>query len=79
MLVGIVLILEEGSAGDEVTVEVEPEPGIGSSQYDDRGAELAAELRRALTIRIPVRIAEPGSLPRFELKAQRWIDRRPKE
>ena len=74
-----ILILEQGSAGDEVTVEVEPEPDVESDQYDERGAELAAELRRALTIRIPVRIAEPGSLPRFEVKAQRWVDRRPKE
>ena len=74
-----VLILEQGSAGDEVTVEVEPAPGVESSGYADTGAALEEELRRALTIRIPVRIAEPGSLPRFELKAQRWIDRRPKE
>lgn len=74
-----VLVLERGAAGDEVTVEVEPAPGLEAGQYDDAGGALEAELRRAMTIRIPVRIAEPGSLPRFELKAQRWIDRRPKE
>ena len=73
------LVLERGPAGDEVTVEVEPAPGLESDGYADAGGALEAELRRATTIRLPVRIAEPGSLPRFELKAQRWIDRRPEE
>lgn len=34
---------------------------------------LEVALRDALQLRIPVSIAEPGSLPRFELKAMRWI------
>jgi phenylacetate-coenzyme A ligase PaaK-like adenylate-forming protein len=26
----------------------------------------------ALNLRVPVRLLAPGSLPRFEMKAQRW-------
>lgn len=73
------LILERGAAGDEVTVEVEPAAELESGRYEETAQALEAELRRAMAIRIPARIAAPGSLPRFELKAQRWIDRRPEE
>jgi phenylacetate-coenzyme A ligase PaaK-like adenylate-forming protein len=40
---------------------------------------LANSLEKALTeafsLRIPVESVEPGSLPRFEMKAQRWVRR----
>lgn len=35
--------------------------------------ELEAKLRAAFSLRIPVRVAEKGSLPRFEMKARRWV------
>lgn len=70
------LILERRHDTDEVTVEVEPVPGLPVSRHDEVRGELEETLRRALTIRIPVRFAAPGSLPRFELKAKRWVDRR---
>ena len=35
-------------------------------------ANLACALEQSLALRIPVHRAEPGSLPRFELKAKRW-------
>lgn len=42
-------------------------------------AETTAALESALTstfsLRIPVRRVEPGTLPRFEMKAQRWLTR----
>jgi phenylacetate-CoA ligase len=34
--------------------------------------QLARALEQALALRIPVHRAEPGSLPRFEMKAKRW-------
>jgi phenylacetate-CoA ligase len=34
---------------------------------------LQVALRDALNLRIPVSLVQPGSLPRFELKAKRWI------
>jgi phenylacetate-CoA ligase len=55
----------------ELRLEVEPRPD-GSE-----GATVAGELERALqaafALRIPVAAVPPGSLPRFEMKAKRWI------
>jgi phenylacetate-CoA ligase len=42
----------------------------------DSAVALAAQLQQAfktaLNLRVPVRLLPPGSLPRFEMKAQRW-------
>lgn len=35
--------------------------------------ELEARLQRALFLRIPVELAPSGSLPRYEMKANRWV------
>jgi phenylacetate-CoA ligase len=35
--------------------------------------EIEAAMRTAFNLRVPVAIAPPGSLPRFELKAKRWV------
>jgi phenylacetate-coenzyme A ligase PaaK-like adenylate-forming protein len=34
---------------------------------------LASELRSALGLTVPVRIVDSGSLPRFEMKARRFV------
>ena len=34
---------------------------------------VSARLREALSLKIPVQIVEPGTLPRFEMKARRFI------
>ena len=53
---------------DEIEVEVEcPEEQLPS---------LELELGDALRLRMPIRSVPAGSLPRFELKARRLIDRR---
>ena len=53
---------------DEIEVEVEcPEEQLPS---------LEVELREALRLRVPIRSVTAGSLPRFELKARRLVDRR---
>jgi phenylacetate-CoA ligase len=49
----------------EVAIEVE-DAGMD-------GARLEAALERAFALRIPVREAAAGSLPRFEMKARRWV------
>jgi phenylacetate-CoA ligase len=53
----------------ELTVTVEPEsaglaPGLA--------ARLAAAFESSLALRVPVVLAAPGILPRFESKARRW-------
>ena len=52
---------------DEVTLVVEMAGGAGST---DR---LEADLRQALGVRLACRLAEPGSLPRGDLKARRIV------
>jgi phenylacetate-CoA ligase len=47
------------------------EAGTGASI----GRRLEAALERAFSLRIPVRQVPYGSLPRFELKARRWVRR----
>ncbi len=42
------------------------------SPGDESARSLEAALTGAFSLRIPVRRVEPGTLPRFELKARRW-------
>ncbi len=53
----------------EIGLEVEPEPGTDTGPLRSRLQELFAE---RLSLRVPVEIRAPGSLPRFELKARRF-------
>lgn len=55
----------------EVCVQVEPFPEHAASAT--LKAELEDTFRTAFNLRVPVRLVDPGSLPRFELKAKRWI------
>ena len=52
-------------------VEIEPAPGPGRR----RGARRAVgqRLREALGLTVPVRVVEPRALPRFEMKARRFV------
>jgi phenylacetate-CoA ligase len=66
---------------DEMMVEVE----INKEHFSGELADLTKiqkkiikELRDALELRTTVTLMEPGSLPRFEGKAKRVIDRREK-
>jgi phenylacetate-CoA ligase len=55
----------------ELMVRVEP----AAACPDPTGLASAIEkaLRDALSLRVPVTIAPPGELPRFEMKAKRWV------
>jgi phenylacetate-CoA ligase len=60
-------------AMSELQVLLEPAPSC-----PDRaalGEAVAAALRAAFNLRIPVSLVAPGALPRFELKAKRWVRR----
>ncbi|MFA4824442.1 MAG: phenylacetate--CoA ligase [Methanoregula sp.] len=64
---------------DEMTVEVEINRDFFSGELTDLARiqkKVGKELRDALELRTTVRLVEPGSLPRFEGKAKRVIDRR---
>lgn len=62
-----VIVTREGSM-DEIALQVECPP--------TRVADIQRELHIALHLRVPIEAVEPGTLPRFELKAKRVDDRR---
>ncbi len=72
------LVIETRGELNKVTVRVEPQPEVTPSSYPELKARLQGALRVALTINMPVEFAPFGSLPRFELKAKRWLDLRSK-
>ena len=52
-----------------MSVEVQPET-VGDNDLVKR---LAKAFQETLALRVPVKITEAGVLPRFDLKAKRWI------
>jgi phenylacetate-CoA ligase len=64
---------------DEMTVQVEINREYFSGELADLARlqkKVVKELRDALELRTTVKLVEPGSLPRFEGKAKRVVDRR---
>jgi phenylacetate-CoA ligase len=53
----------------EMSIQVEP----SGADYGALVHRLELALRNALGLRVPVVVVERGSLPRFEMKAQRWV------
>jgi len=49
------------------------EPAAGERDTKNLASKVAAELEKALGLRVPVELAAAGSLPRFEMKSQRWV------
>lgn len=67
--------VREGRKGAmlELKMMIEPAANQRTIQLVELKAQLEAALRNALSLRIPVMVLRPGSLPRFEFKARRWI------
>ncbi|MHB8897916.1 MAG: phenylacetate--CoA ligase family protein [Thermoguttaceae bacterium] len=63
--------LRQSRGMTEMQIEVEPSADVPSRTGLAR--EVAAQLRAALNLRVPVTLCGPESLPRFEMKARRWI------
>ena len=55
---------------NELKIVLEPQDATQGPKIAQK-AEWA--VRTALNLRVPVELAKPGSLPRFEMKARRWI------
>ncbi|HUV25264.1 MAG TPA: phenylacetate--CoA ligase, partial [Methanomassiliicoccales archaeon] len=73
------IVVDRKGALDELLVRVE----LGKDSFSDKINDLmdikrmvAHRLRSALNISVEVELADPGSLPRFEGKAKRVVDRR---
>jgi phenylacetate-CoA ligase len=63
--------LRKGGAIDEIAITIEPSDGCTAPAA--LAAKVEAELKSAFALRVPVSIATPGALPRFEMKAKRWV------
>lgn len=59
------------SAMRSLAVEIELAPSSPTPRAT--AAQLADRLRESVGLSVPVRIVEPGSLPRFEMKARRFV------
>ena len=55
----------------ELSVEIELAPGVDGRS--DVAARVAAALRESLGLSVPLRVVEANTLPRFELKARRFV------
>lgn len=65
--------VEVRSDGAMAEVEIRLEPAPACDAPDGLCRAVEAALRSAFNLRVPVRPVDAGSLPRFELKAKRWI------
>ncbi|CAM2070299.1 AMP-binding protein [Sulfidibacter corallicola] len=65
--------VESHEAMTELTLEIEPVEDAPDPEA--LKSRLAEALKSAFSLRVPVRLVDPGTLPRFELKAKRWQHR----
>jgi phenylacetate-CoA ligase len=66
--------VEVDTTGALAEIAVTVEPATDDEHHCRQlSSSLESALRNALSLRIPVRLAPRGSLPRFEMKASRWI------
>jgi len=65
-----VTISNAGSLTD-LSVRIEPAPGC--ADLSAVAGRLSRAFQDALALRVPVKPVPPGTLPRFEMKAKRWV------
>ena len=56
----------------ELKVIIEPIASLQPDHVPRLASELARDFQVSLALRVPVEVAQPGTLPRFEMKAKRW-------
>ncbi|MGY8651464.1 MAG: phenylacetate--CoA ligase family protein [Verrucomicrobiia bacterium] len=64
------VIISQKTEMAELRLRIEPKPEANATTLAE---QITDTLRTQLNLRIPVETAAPNSLPRFELKAKRWI------
>jgi phenylacetate-CoA ligase len=64
------VIISQKTEMAELRLRIEPQPNADAATLAE---QITDTLRTQLNLRIPVETAAPNSLPRFELKAKRWI------
>jgi phenylacetate-CoA ligase len=59
--------------GSMRSLSVEIELASGSGDLEGTAARVSNDLREALGLTVPVRAVESGALPRYEMKARRFV------
>jgi phenylacetate-CoA ligase len=59
--------------GTMTELQLTLEPEASSTNPETLADRIRTALETALSLRVPVALAAPGSLPRFEMKARRWV------
>jgi phenylacetate-CoA ligase len=55
------------------SLSIEIEVAAAASVQPAIAAKISQQLREALGLTVPIHVVEPGTLPRFELKARRFV------
>ncbi len=67
------LTVDENSALTQVTLEIEPASQLGEDAHQELCRRVGHSIHEALAFRANVIAVAPGALPRFELKARRFV------
>jgi phenylacetate-CoA ligase len=72
-------VLDHVDGNDRMTVEFEPDPKLGEESWPVLARAIGDRIHKALHVRLDITTMPPGTLPRYDLKTRRIIDKRPKE
>jgi phenylacetate-CoA ligase len=67
------LTVHEDGALTQVTLELEPAPQVGGDAGQELCQRVGSAIHETLSFRANVVVVAPGALPRFELKARRFV------
>jgi len=72
------LVVERHGVLDHLAVEVEAQPGVPVREFESIARQVAHHIKSLIGVTADVRVKSPGMIPRFEGKAVRVRDLRPK-
>jgi phenylacetate-CoA ligase len=72
------VVVERHGSLDQVSVEVEAQPGVDPQSFDAIARRVAHHIKSMAGISTHVLVKQPGELPRSQGKAVRVRDLRPK-
>jgi len=73
------LVLTRENEMERMTILFEPEASVPEADWNAVAERAQSHIHGALRVRLETEIAKPGTLPRYELKTTRIVDKRPKE
>jgi phenylacetate-CoA ligase len=61
------------TTGQQTNIELQIETDVQNQTNNDLIDQIQKQLNAALSIRVPITVMNPEKLPRFEMKAKRWV------